>query len=63
MALELVVDGDMGEGEELAHGRISKGKQRSHDDQPTEREDGLQIMLVLRLIRPFFFSIPFTALP
>jgi hypothetical protein len=51
MALELMVDGDMGEGEEVAHvvkvdkQRADKGKQRDQgnraQDQQTEREDRL----------------------
>jgi len=55
MALELMVDGDMGEGEEVAHTvevdkrRAIKGKQRDQGnralDQQTEREDRLQIIV------------------
>ncbi len=51
MALELMVDGNMGEGEEVAHvpkvdkKRAIKGKQRDQGnrapDQQTKREDGL----------------------
>ena len=65
MALELMVDGDidMGEGEELAHvERIRKGKQRDQD-QPTEREDGLQIMVDSTSDQTIFFSVPFPTLP
>jgi hypothetical protein len=55
MALELMVDGDMGEGEEVAHAvevdkqRAIKGKQRDQGnralDQQPEREDRLQIIV------------------